>query len=68
MKELQKNLQEETALDACKLTICRKVLAWLFHLYNPIGIIFGVFDFFDDGYVVSGETVFIPRMRSKRKR
>ncbi|MDD2292653.1 MAG: sigma-70 family RNA polymerase sigma factor [Bacteroidales bacterium] len=39
MKELQKNLQEETALYACKLTICRKFLAWLFHLYNPNSII-----------------------------
>ena len=37
MKELQKNLQEETALDACILAICKKVLAWLFHLYNPNG-------------------------------
>ena len=41
MKELQKNLQEETALDACKLAICRKVLAQLFHLYNPIRKVFG---------------------------
>ena len=40
MKELQKNLQGKTALDACILAICRKVLARLFHLYNPIGIAF----------------------------
>ena len=33
-------MKEETALQCVKSTIYTKVLAWLFHLYNPIGNVF----------------------------